>query len=243
MYFFIGRQLIQRQATLTDVAQRTDLINQAEQWFTRAISANHKYARAYLGMGAVYYLRAKLIPPTARLSTPDFQSEVQLALIAYQRSLTEAQAIAMPMVESIAQSGLGYVTRLDAEAHLVQAASSCGGAPKDAAQLALATTGLVQAASILDKAAPALEANQQHREAARAYVAQGAVYEQLGCVRRLQNQKQEAKSFFARAADAYGACIVQQTSSPNDRVIREDIVNKECIPYQKRAQTRRDESP
>ena len=242
LYFFIGRQLLQRQVTLADVAQRNTLINEAEMWFTKAISVNVNvhYARAYNGLGAVHYLRAKLIAPQARLDEPNFEMFSQQATLAYQRGLTEAQAAPMPLVVNISKVGLAYVARLTGEAHLVRAANTCAGAPLDAAELTLADEALTRTAAQLAQAAPELAAHAQYREAARAYVAQGATLEQLGCVSRLQGQKPAAVSFFTQAIAAYGACIMQQQLAPNDRVIREDIVKKECAPYQLRAQDRRD---
>jgi hypothetical protein len=245
LYFFIGRQLLQRQVTLSDPEQRHQLIDTAEGWFSKSIGTNPNYARAYLGLGAVYYLRAKLIGPQARLDDPNFQSYSEQALLHYQRGLTEAQAAPLPMVVNIAQVGLAYTQRLQGEAHLVRAATSCSGASgalTDTVQLALADEALARTAALLAEAAPGLANNLQYREAARAYVAQGATLEQLGCVRRLQNQKAQAVTFFERAVAAYGACIAQQQRSLNDRVIKEDIVKKECAPYQQRAQQRRDET-
>ena len=242
LYFFIGRQLLQRQVTLADVAQRNTLINEAEMWFTRAISVNVHYARAYNGLGAVHYLRAKLIAPQARLDEPDFEMFSQQATLAYQRGLTEAQAAPLPLVVNISKVGLAYVARLTGEAHLVRAANTCAGELLDGAELALADEALTRTAAQLAQAAPELAAHAQYREAARAYVAQGATLEQLGCVRRLQGQKPAAVSFFTQAIVAYGTCIMQQQLAPNDRVIREDIVKKECAKYQKRAQDRRDEA-
>lgn len=242
LYFFIGRQLLQRQVTLADVTQRNTLINEAEMWFTRAISVNVHYARAYNGLGAVHYLRAKLIAPQARLDEPDFEMFSQQATLAYQRGLTEAQAAPLPLVVNISKVGLAYVARLTGEAHLVRAANTCAGELLDGAELALADEALTRTAAQLAQAAPELAAHAQYREAARAYVAQGATLEQLGCVRRLQGQKPAAVSFFTQAIVAYGTCIMQQQLAPNDRVIREDIVKKECAKYQKRAQDRRDEA-
>ena len=238
LYFFIGRQLLQRQVAVTDVAQRTALIDSAESWFTKAISTNERYARAYNGLGAVYYLRAKLIAPQVRIDSPDFQSYSQQADLAFGRGLTEAQVAPLPVVVNIAQVGLAYVARLRGEAHLVRAATGCFGKTTDAAQLALADEALTRTAAQLAQAAPGLASNLQYREAARAYVAQGAALEQLGCVRRLQDQKPEAVAFFEQAVAAYGLCVAQQTRSINDRVIKEDIVKKECTPYQQRAQQR-----
>ncbi|NJM39716.1 MAG: hypothetical protein HC853_02545 [Anaerolineae bacterium] len=242
LYYFIGRQLLQRQVTERDAAQRNALIDNAESWFNEAIGANPSYARAYNGLGAVFYLRAKLIAPQARLGDPNFTTYSQQATLHYQRGLTEAQAAPLPTVVNVAQVGLAYTTRIVGEAHLVQAAAKCeAGQPYDAAQLALADEALARTAAQLDEAAPGLATQLQYREAARAYVAQGATLEQLGCVRRLQGRKADAVAFFEQAVAAYGNCIAQQQRSVNDRVIKEDIVKKECAPYQQRAQQRRDE--
>jgi tetratricopeptide (TPR) repeat protein len=227
--FFLGREYL----FLSDrqPEQREQDWQASEQAFQKAISLNKQYARAYIGLGSLYFKRAATLLDSTTDPEQIAQSQapqwVQQSLDAYQTVLDlkpSAAEYGNPL-EDVATLSLGNAYRLKA---VLQS---------DEGDQAAAQASIQQALALIAKARPALEAAVEQHESYRRYLAQadehlGEAYQWQGYVFELQQNRAAARDSYQKAMDAYQQCIAQgDPKITSDLVIQNDIVAQFCKPY------------
>ena len=167
----------------------------AEAAFQAALDADPKYARAYIGLGGVYYERAQEQAPAQRLAEPDAW---QTALQHYQTALDRAQAASDAQVAAKAQLGLAYVYRIRGEGYL----------HLDTPDYPAADQDFDQTARLILAVIPTLQ--DQYRLLAQAHSVLGIAYEEHAYSRQQQADTAGARTLYTQAKAAYGDCLVQE---------------------------------
>ncbi len=193
LLYFIGRANL--------FLQRPD---SAEAAFQEALNQEPDYARAYVGLGGVYFQRVQAQPPAQRLAEPEAW---QTALRHYQTAVERAQAASDPQVAAKAQLGLAYVYRVRGEGYLHLDAPDYPAADEDFDQ----TTRLILAV------VPVLQ--DQYRLLAQAHSVLGIAYEEHAYSRQQQGDTAGARTLYTQADGAYGDCLTQAERSPSDGIL------------------------
>ncbi len=227
--FFLGREYL----FLSDGQpnQREQDWQASEQAFKAAIQLNPSYARAYVGLGSVYFKRAAyFLDATSdpqKIASSQAPTWVQQSLAAYQTAVNlkpDSKQYGNPVLE-VAQMSLGDAYRLQ------------GILQSDEGDQAAALRSLEQAAAILEQVRPALkQAAAQHatyaRYLAQAYEFAGETYQWQGYVFALQKDTPSAVASYRKSIEAYQQCIAQgDPKLTSDLIIQNDIVAKFCKPY------------
>jgi hypothetical protein len=230
--FLIGREylfLVDRETVLAFAQEEFE--SRAEAAFTASLQLSPDYARAHIGLGSLYYKRARDLGAEAGLGSsilgeaPNLESlaealsEVERAVEDYTAALElsgQEQPSGIPL-ESVARLGLGNSYRLKGE--IFQAQNDH----------AAATAQFQKAIETLKQTLGPLEAASQER-----YLTQA--YEYLGTTYHLQANTYFAELDFARgqqtadlALEYYDRCIAQAQST-QDLIIKNDIVSGVCLP-------------
>jgi tetratricopeptide (TPR) repeat protein len=235
--FFIGREYL----FISDLQpnRQKELWQKAEDALQAAITINDQYARAYIGLGALYMKRSTFLVEAALASKkePDPQAMqwVEQAIDSYQKVLElnpDSNEYGNP-VEEVARLALGNAFRLKGTILLTQGDSDS------------ALKAFDEAIQYLDASRTKFEASVAEHESYRRYLAQ--TYESLGTAYQWQGNALDAKQDFDSALAAYqksidifNQCISQSEISP-DLVIQNDIVGKICKPHLEETQKVYDE--
>ncbi len=227
--FFLGREAL----FLSD--QQPDRREQdwqaAQQAFEEAIRLNPSYARAYIGLGSVYFKRAAYFldsnPDPQKIADSQAPTWVQQSLRAYETVVNlnpDAKEYGNPVLD-VALMSLGDAYRLQ------------GVLQSDEGNQNAALRSLEQAAELLAQVRPAFEQATAQHETYRRYLAQayefaGETYQWQGYVFALQKDTASALASYRKSLDAYHQCIAQgDPKITSDLIIQNDIVAKFCQPY------------
>ena len=232
--YFIGREylfLVDRESVLQFA--RDAFEQEADQAFQEAILLNKDYARAYIGLGGVNFKRAqRLINPSGvdtSLETgkeaPGIQ-DIELAESLAQESLAAYNQVleinpdpadyGLPLV-SVARLGLGNTYRL-----LGQISWLAGNQPEAFAYLDQAIQALESTIS------PLMDAGQE-RYLTQAYEYLGATHQWRAYLFELNQDYNSSLDSYQESIAYYERCIAQGEKS-DDRIIREEIIARICIP-------------
>jgi len=230
--FFLGREYLFLSEAQPD--RREELWQAAEEALLQAVTLNDEYARAYIGLGALYRKRADDLVEAALASgqPPDPQAAqwIEKAIEAYQNVLElkpDPKQYGNP-VEDVARLGLGNAYRL-------KGVIALKGNDVDSALKVFD-----EAIQLLETSRPIFEASISEHESYRRYLAQ--TYEYLGSAYRWQGLAFEtARAYdqalisYQKSIEAFNQCISQGENS-SDLVIQSDIVEKACRPYLEQTQ-------
>jgi tetratricopeptide (TPR) repeat protein len=232
--FFIGREYLFLSDRQPD--RRELHWQEGEAAFQRAITINDQYARAYIGLGALYMNRSSYLADAARASgRPVDPQAIQLvgqAIAAYQNVLElkpDTGQYGNP-VEDVARLALGNANRLKGAILLAQG------------DMDSALKAFDESIQLLEATQPVFEASVPEHESYRRYLAQ--TYEYLGVVYQWQGQALETKqdydgalTAYEKSIDVFGQCISQGDLS-DDLVIQDDIIKIYCQPKLEEVQQR-----
>jgi tetratricopeptide (TPR) repeat protein len=230
--FFIGREYLFLAEFEPD--QQEELWQKAEDALLQAIAINDQYARAYIGLGALYMKRSTYLVDAALTSDqavdPQAEQLVEQAIETYQKVLElkpDAQQYGNP-VEDVARLALGNAYRLKGTILYKQR------------DVDSALKVFDEAVQLLESVRPVFESSVSEHESYRRYLAQ--TYEYLGTVYQWQGNALEAKQDYASALaayqksiDAFNQCI-SEGDNTLDLVIQKDIVEKNCRPSLEKTQ-------
>jgi tetratricopeptide (TPR) repeat protein len=224
--FFLGREYLFLSEAQPD--RQEDLWQAAEEALLQSVTLNDQYARAYIGLGALYRKRADHLVEAALSSgqpvDPQAVQWIEQAIESYQKVLElkpDPQQYGNP-VEEIARLALGNTHRLKGVIALTN--GDVDSALKD----------FDEAIGLLETSRPIFEASVSEHESYRRYLAQ--TYEYLGTVYQWQGNALEAKQdydpalvAYQKSIDAFNQCISEGDNSL-DLVIQNDIIEKTCRP-------------
>ncbi|HEX9019421.1 MAG TPA: hypothetical protein VF806_09550, partial [Anaerolineaceae bacterium] len=235
--FFIGRESLF--LSDQDVPNQEALTAAAEKAFLQAIQLDPQYAYAYIGLGGVYFARAKrLVSAVAAQAIPGPDAPARLSTAAglieqaktnYQLALKLPAAAKPPgmAVDPSAHLGIGTALRVQSEIQY-------RGGQFDAAK-----SSLMAGEHELEGILPALQAENQERLLAQTYQTLGTAYQWLGFLYETSNDPQTSRAEYTLALQAYDHCTALGKASA-DRIVRDDIAAKLCAPYRGDVQKRLD---
>ena len=224
--FFIGREylfLSERQPE-----RREELWQKAEEALQQAIELDSKYARAYIGLGALYRKRAdSLVKPAIEArQAPDPQAMqwVKMAIASYQKVLElkpDPGKYGNP-VEDVARLALGSAYRLQGTIFILDG------------DVDSALKALDDGIQLLETSRPVFEADIAEHESYRRYLAQayeylGASYQWQGYTYEAAQDYESALAAYQKSIESFNQCVLQGQLSP-DLIIQNDIVGKDCQP-------------
>jgi len=221
--FFIGRESLF--LSDADSANQETLTGQAEAAFSNSLALNPKYARAAVGLGSVYFARAKRLVNPAQGDEPppqaldDAQETVNKALDAYNQAAAQEASSAEGSQTILLAARLGMGTSLRLLGEILERS----GQPDEARQR------LEDSAKTLNDLLTPLDQANQQRYLAQAYQTLGTAYQYLGYLDSKQNLFAESQAAYEQAIQSYKSCVDLGESSA-DQIIRKDIVEKFCIP-------------
>ncbi len=208
VYFFIGEEALGKGRDADALAA-----------FDKALTINPTYARAQLGVGGVYLLRADRLEPARRLAGP----ELDQAIAEFKKALALPPPPAGAPTDVIAHLGLGTAYRDKGEAYLFSGDYANANAAYD------------QAIAEIGPLIPVLLQEQQYRLLAQAYLGRAEADQQKAYIQMVQGNKQSSRALYQLAAGDYAECINQLDSSPADEFLKQEIDTK-CKPYRQQAQ-------
>ena len=224
--FFIGREYLFLSEVQPD--RQEDFWQAAEDALQQSITLNDQYARAYIGLGALYKKRADDLVDVALTSgqavDPQAVQWIEQAIASYQKVLElkpDPEQYGNP-VEEVARLALGDAYRQKGVIAFLN--GDVDSALKD----------FDEAIGLLELSRPIFEASIPEHESYRRYLAQ--TYEYLGSVYRWQGlaletaqEYDQALTAYRKSIEAFNQCISQGDNSV-DLVIQNDIVEKTCRP-------------
>lgn len=221
LYHFIGREalLLSRPNVPAYFASPEEGRAIAETYFKKALASNGTYARAYIGLGGVYFQRAQ-----SAVSAPEKLALAEEAIKNYNHAVTYAPQLPGEQAKLEAQLGLAVAAMLKADAYRQLEANL------------EAVTYLDDAVNNLEVIVPPLQESGQRRSLGHVYLALGAAYERLA----LLSQDDAAKSSMLnqKAGEAFNACVAQgdpaQGGNPYDELLK-NIIEDNCRPAAARA--------
>jgi tetratricopeptide (TPR) repeat protein len=215
LYFFIGQAALFRaqQERQTDRAAAQELVDEAETAFRQALRSKPDYARAYVGLGSVFYTRLQLAPAIGEMRD---STDMQQMFEGYAAGQQLARDAGERLVELVAtwSVGLGYYQK--------GRATQAQDGPQ-AADLYRQAITLIQ--STLD---PLKQLNQP-RVLAQAYLGLGAVQRELAALLKSQGDEAGSRAASDEAKQALQECIALGSAS-QDRVLKELIAGQRCQP-------------
>ncbi len=223
LYYFIGREALflsrseeEAQKVFTSAEEaRTE----AEKYFRKALGSNPDYARAYLGLGGVFFQRARAVQSQ---SPPQSLTLAESAIAQYKLALANARKLPGEQVPLEARFGLAVAYQLKGDtyyklSHYDEAMTYLDGAIRE-----------------IQATLEPMMAAQQHRSLGHAYVALGAAYAEQAIMRQNQGDKAQSMALYKKAEEAYTACIAQgdaaKGGNPYDELLK-NIINTYCRPY------------
>ena len=224
--FFVGREYLFLSETRPEGQE--EFRQEAEEALLQAIRLNDRYARAYVGLGALYRKRADDLVSVALASgqavDPQAAQWIDQAIGSYQKVLElkpDPDEYGNP-VEDVARLALGNTLRLRGVISLI------GG------EVESALKDFDEAIKLLEASRPVFESLLPEHESYRRYLAQ--TYEYLGVAYRWQGYALEtaqnydaALAAYEKSLEALDQCILQGEESP-DLVIQNDIIENVCQP-------------
>jgi tetratricopeptide (TPR) repeat protein len=231
--FFIGREHLFSFDQNPEI-QQTEW-QTAEDAFQGAISNDKQFARAYIGLGGIYFLRSAVLAQSALTSgqplDPKAEEWIEKAIQSYQTVLDlkpDEAEYGIP-VEEVARLALGNTYRLKGTIALIR-----GDVPAARDTLNLSIT-------MLEQVRPAFEASVQQHESHRRYLAQlyeylGEAHQWLGAALETQDRQQSLEAY-RKSIESFDQCIAQGEKS-FDLVIRDDIIQANCQPKFEEVQAR-----
>lgn len=229
LYYFIGREILFLSRDEQQAQKAFDSVETARTtattYFKKALNSNPEYARAYLGLGGVYYQQAQQQPLEERLTTAN------LALTQYDRALQYAPKLPGEELVSL-------------EAHFGKAVASflkgdtlykLGYNQGDNSSIYVEAGGYFEGTiREIETILPPMAAAKQHRSLGHAYLALGGAYAQLALVREKQGRQTEITPLYQKAQEAYTACIAQGDAvsggNPYDALLK-NVIETYCRPY------------
>lgn len=225
--FFVGRAFL----FLSDLQsrERETYWQSAETAFQAAIGLDPRHARAYIGLGGVYFKRgASLLDAALATGQPPNPQAAQWAakaLAAYQQALDlnpDSAEYGNP-VREVAQLALGNAYRLKGAIAIAEDDSDAG------------DESIQKAIGLLEPLVLFFEDSARQHESHRRYLAQA--YEYLGLAYQWQGALLERKQAYDEALEAYQKSLaafdgcIAQAENALDLVIQTDIVENRCQPY------------
>lgn len=226
LYYFIGREALflsrdeQEAQKVFDSAETARAA--AESYFTKALTSNPNYARAYMGLGGVYFQRAQRQPPAERLAAP----ELDQAIKNYQQALAHAPKLPGDQLQLEARFGVASAYQIKGDAHFQL------GFYSEAAAYFDSTIREIEAII------PPLTAAKQQRSLGHVYLTLGVAYNQQAIIREKQGDRPGSLALYQKAQDAYTNCIAQgdrqKGGNPADKLLK-NIIDNYCRPYADKA--------
>jgi tetratricopeptide (TPR) repeat protein len=220
LYYFIGREalfLSRSEAEAQKVfASAEEARATAEAYFQKALSSNSNYARAYIGLGSVYFQRAQRQSPEDRLAGPDLDQAISY----YEQAIANAPTLPGDQVEHEARFGLAVAYQLKGDAYF---------------QLGVydeANTYFDWTIREMQTLVAPLTAAKQQRSLGHIYLALGVAYNQQAIIHQKQGDKAGSISLYQKAQEAYTNCIAQR--NPADKLLK-NIIETYCQPYHDKA--------
>jgi tetratricopeptide (TPR) repeat protein len=223
-HFFVGQENLFLAQTDTERAEAYETAAAAA--FQRA----PENARAQIGLGGVYFVRAQ-----RRLNAAldnDFAGDFAAELVNVEEDADSALALFSQVadggsqvekygvpVDQIARLGEGISTRLLGEVNFYQGDSE------------EAQTLIDEAVVTLETAVPALEAVNDQRLLAQTYQALGSVYEWQSFLLEQAGDETGSRAANRQARDYYGQCLGLGEDFPFDAYLVAEIVEKLCRPH------------
>ncbi|GIK42987.1 MAG: hypothetical protein BroJett011_68200 [Chloroflexota bacterium] len=230
LYYFIGREALflsrdeqeAKKVFESAEAARAD----AEAYFTKALNSNPDYARAYMGLGGVYFQRAQRQSPEERLAG----SELEQAIKNYEHALANAPKLPGDQLQLEARFGVAGAYQLKGDAYFQL------GFYDEANPYFDSTIQEMQAII------PPLTAAKQQRSLGHVFLALGVAYNQQAIIRQKQGDKQGSLNLYQKAQEAYANCMAQGDSqkggNPADKLLK-NIIDRYCQPYHDRVEQAR----
>lgn len=221
LYYFIGREILFLSRNEEEVQKvftsAEEARTGAEKYFRKALDSNPDYARAYMGLGGVFFQRARSAPsPEQNLAL------AESAIAQYKLALANARKLPGEQVALEARFGLAVAYQLKGDTyyklgHYDEAVTYLDGTIREIR-------------AILEP----MMAAQQHRSLGHAYVALGAAYAEQAIVRQNQDDKTQSIALYKKAEEAYIACIAQgdaaKGGNPYDELLK-NMIDTYCRPY------------
>ena len=185
---------------------------EAQAAFEQALAINPDYARAYLGVGSVYFLRAQQLPPEQRLETTDLFR----AIDHYQKAIALADEALEPHTKVSAHLGLGLTYRLQGETYLHVGDRDRAGPLFDMA--------IAEIQPLIDP----MQTARQYRYLGQAYQTLGAAYAQQAYIHQVHGDKTGSITLYEKARQAHANCAAQGDKAPNDEILTQKIIANGC---------------
>ena len=225
LQFLIGREYLF--LAQKETAGRAQNEAAAEQAFKEALRLNDRYARAYIGLGGVYFQQAQRT--LAETYADDYPGDrdaayrstlalIEPAIANYARVLeqhSDPRDYGMP-IDSVARLALGVSYRVKGEAHYRLGDSQAAG------------EYIQRAVDTLEAAVQPLTDAGEHRFLAQVFKGLGSAYEWKAFLAG------EDKALYQQAIAYYDKCIEQGALFPVDTFLRDEVVAKLCVPYRDR---------
>lgn len=213
LYFFKGQAALY-QAQQATAQTATELLDEAEAAFQRAIASNPNYARAHVGLGSLNLIRLQGLPDLAAVVD---LPETTAMFDQYQQAATLAQQSADRLVEAIATFGLGSANYM------------LGGARQFRGEFDQADAAYDEAARLIDASRSILTDFKQTRFLAQTDLALGAVFDQQAQLKAAQAAATSSRELYQRAQQAYQQCVDRGRNSA-DRILLDLIIGQRCQP-------------
>jgi len=209
LYYFIGKQYL-----------FLNQLDKGKSVFEKALSLNPNYARAYIGLGGIYYDQAQNIQPVSeRLKTDDLDN----AIGQYQQALTLARSAKDHEVELSAHFALGSAYRLKGEAYVYLN------------QFDVADAWFTQTIQEI-AAGRELISPDEHRLLGIAYAVLGTAYHEKAHARLVQGDRADSQNLFEQALAAYDQCIKEADAAPEDQILADKVKAASCVPYKQQVE-------
>jgi hypothetical protein len=232
--FFIGQENLFLASQQPDPASFQQAAQKA---FEASIQDDPDYYKSYVGAAGVYFQRAQGLRSAAQNADGSFDNSIlaQAQQLADRAVISYTQALQLDkgntaidlQVENGARIGLGNSYRLKAEITEINQ------------DLPQARQEIEQAIQTLETTLQPLSQAGQARLLTQAYEALGIAYQLNGYFSELSSDNAESKTYYQQSASYYDQCIAQANGS-SDRVIKNEIVQKHCVPYRQEVQQRID---
>lgn len=218
-YYFLGQEalfLSQDEKRAHDFFQPTSgtgadaALERAEKWFREAIEIDENYARAYFGLGSVFYQRANLIMTN---TFPEDAARVQVAPLLEQAIALHQRALELAPLES------GSLIAQQARLQLGFDYYQQGRAALDAKKYAEAEQALNQAQAELERGLGETPVG-QHRIRAQVFATLATTAYLRAHARVAQSDSQGARQNFTAAEQAFTQCISETNLLVEDKYLQ-----------------------
>jgi tetratricopeptide (TPR) repeat protein len=199
-------------------------LNEAEQALTSALAINPDFARAAIALGSIEAYRANQLEDSAAHLEPD--SPLWLAIDAQRRGLTLAEAMQDGYTASVARVALSLSLGVLCISQF------------NAVQMTEAAAVCAEAADQAGEAIAFLDATQEHRLLAQAWLAQGLARYGQNFIAAAAGDSAAARVETEAAIAAFEQCIDLGDVAFFDQVLRERVIADACQPNLQAARDR-----